>query len=188
MIRINLMAVERDRTQRRIGIELGQQVTLVCGASFVAVVAVMGWQAFSVRGETARLGDQLRSVEQELATMSDVVGRRNEFESRSAELARRVALIEELRAGQGGPVHMLDQVSRGLPDGVWLTELRQEGADITMQGRATSLTALSDLVVALEASGYFVLPVEIVDSQLEAQAAGEVVRFELRAEFMLRSS
>ena len=188
MIRINLMAVARGRTTPRFGIELGQRVTLICGAIFVAVVAIVIWQAFSVRGETARLDNQLRSAVQELATMSEVVARRNEFETRSAELARRVALIEELREGQGGPVRMLDQVSRGLPEGVWLTELRQEGADITVQGRATTLTVLSDLVVALEASGYFALPVEIVDSQLESQVAGEVFRFELRAEFVLPSS
>ena len=120
--------------------------------------------------------------------MSDVVGRRNEFEAQSAELARRIALIEELRGGQGGPVRMLDQVSRGLPEGVWLTELRQEGANITIQGRATNLTVLSDLVVALESSGYFALPVDIVDSQLEPQTEGDVVRFELRAEFLVPSS
>ena len=185
MIRINLMAVERGRTARRFGPELGNKVTLVCGAIFVGVVVMVVWQSFGVREETAR---QLRLVNQDLASMSDVVGRRNEFEAQSAELARRVALIEDLRGGQGGPVRMLDQVSRAMPEGVWLTELRQEGADITVQGRATSLTVLSELVVALESSGYFTLPVDIVDSQFESQAEGDVVRFELRAEFLVPSS
>ena len=188
MIRINLMAVERGRTTRRFGTELANKVTLVCGAIFVAVVAIVVWQLLSVRAETARLDEQLRLVNQDLASMSDVVERRNEFEAQSAELARRVALIEELRDGQGGPVRMLDQISRGLPEGVWLAELRQEADVITIQGRATSLTVLSDLVVAMESSGYFTLPVEIVDSQLEPEAAGDVVRFELRAEFMVPSS
>ena len=190
MIRINLMAVERGRTKRRVGFDLGgvQKAPLLSGAIFVAVVAIVAWQALSVRGETARLDDQLRSVNQELVDMSDVVRQRNEFERQSAELARRVALIEELRDGQGGPVRMLDQISRALPEGIWLTELRQEGADITIQGRATGLTVLSDLVVALESSGYFTLPVDIVDSQLESQEGSEVVRFEIRAGFMLPSS
>ena len=188
MIRINLMGVERGRTKRRLGVELGQKVTLACGAIFVAVVVIIVWQWFLVRGEMARLDADLLSVDDELSTMSDVVERRNEFEAQSAELARRVALIEQLREGQGGPVRMLDQISRGLPEGVWLTELRQEGADITIQGLATSLTVLSGLLIAMESSGYFALPIEIVDSQLESQAVGEVVRFELRATFMLPSS
>ena len=185
MIRINLMAVERGRTARRFGPELGNKVTLVCGAIFVGVVVMVVWQSFGVREETAR---QLRLVNQDLASMSDVVGRRNEFEAQSAELARRVALIEEPRGRQGGPVRMLDQVSRAMPEGGWLTELRQEGADITVQGQGTSLTVLSELVVALESSGYFTLPVDIVDSQFESQAEGDVVRFELRAEFLVPSS
>jgi type IV pilus assembly protein PilN len=188
MIRINLLAVERNRPKRRIGFDLGQRVTLVCVVIFVAVLAGVVWQALAVRGEAARLREQVRLVDEELATMVDVVGQRNEFEDRSAELARRVALIEELRDGQGGPVRMIDQVSRALPQGVWLTELRQEGAVITIQGRATSLTGLSDLVVGMERSGHFALPVAIIDSQLEVQTLGEVVRFELRAEFMLPSS
>ena len=188
MIRINLLTVERARTKRKFEIDLGQRVTLICGTIFVAVIGLVIWQFLSVRGDTAQIDDQIRSVDQDLATMADVVERRNEFEARSAELARRVALIEDLREGRGGPVRMLDQVSRALPDGVWLTELRQDGPEITIQGRATSLTILSDLVVALEVSGYFALPVDIIDSQLESEAAGEVVRFELRAEFVMPSS
>ena len=187
MIRINLLVAEGGRPQRRAGIAIGQRVTLICGAIFAAVIGLVVWQAVSVRGETARLDEQLRLVDLNLDRMSDVVARRNEFETRGAELARRVALIEELRNEQDGPVRMLDQVSRALPEGVWLTELRQGGADITIQGQAINLVMLSDLVTALEASGYFTLPVELIDSQILSQAAGEVIRFELRAEFMLPS-
>ena len=188
MIRINLLAVERGRAKRRFGIDLGQRVTLACGGISVAVVVIMAWQGLALRREMAGLDVQLRSIDGELATLSDVVVRRNEFETQGAELARRVALIEELREGQGGPVRMLDQVSRALPAGVWLTEMRQEDADLTILGRSTSLSVLSDLVIALERSGYFVLPVTVVDSQLESQAGADVVRFELRAEFRLPPS
>jgi type IV pilus assembly protein PilN len=188
MIRINLLAVERDRPKRRVGIDLSQQVTLACGLIFVSAIALVVWQVLELRGDAGRLEEQVVAVDTELATMADVVGQRNEFEARGGELARRVALIEELRDGQGGPVRMLDQVSQALPEGVWLTELRQEGDEVTLQGRATGLTGLSDLVLALELSGFFVLPVDIVDSQLESEEMGEVVRFELRAQFRLPSS
>jgi len=58
------------------------------------VLAIVVWQAFEVRGKTARLGDQLHSVDEELPAMSDVVERRNEVETLSAELTRRVTLID----------------------------------------------------------------------------------------------
>ncbi len=76
------------------------------------------------------------------------------------------ALIEQLRQGREGPVHMLDEISRSLPDGLWLTDLKQQDDDLTITGRCTSLTALSDFVENLRLGGYF-KPVEILDSQVD---------------------
>jgi Tfp pilus assembly protein PilN len=108
-------------------------------------------------------------------------------------LQQRVALIEELRKGQSGPVHLLDEVSRALPERLWLTQLQQVEGDLRIEGRATSLTALSDFVGNLESSGYFARPVEILDSQVEAQPAqvqaaggpGDVVKFTVKAQFVM---
>jgi Tfp pilus assembly protein PilN len=50
-----------------------------------------------------------------------------------------------------------------------------------MEGRTTSLTALSDFVANLEASAWFKRPVEIVDSQVDQTAQGDLVRFTIRA-------
>ncbi len=84
-----------------------------------------------------------------------------------------MALIDELRKGQNAPVHMIDQVSRALPEMTWLTGLQQDGYTITIQGRCLTLTSLSDFVGNLEASRYFARPVEIVDSSV-AKGDGEV--------------
>ena len=65
-------------------------------------------------------------------------------------------------------MHLLDQISRALPEAMWLTDLRRPATDITIDGRCTSLNSLSDFVSALEASKLFERPVEIVDSRVEA--------------------
>ena len=62
-------------------------------------------------------------------------------------------------------------------------ELRQSDEGVVVQGRATTLTALSDFVANLESSGQVTPPVELIDSQTEDTPQGEVVRFELRAAF-----
>ena len=87
-----------------------------------------------------------------------------QFEQRKAQLQQRVVLIEQLRKGQTGPVHMLDQISRALPPMLWLTELKQTptGTDVVIDGKCTTLTGLSDFVSNLEASGYFKRSIEIV--------------------------
>lgn len=188
MIRINLLAVERDRTKRRAGVAVSQKVTMACGLILLAVGGLIGWQFYAIRQDSARLDEELAAARQEISRLSSVLERVKEFDQRRAQLQQRVALIEQLRKGQLGPVRMLDQVSLALPDGLWLTELRQEQANIIIQGRSSTLTALSDFVANLESSGYFTPPVEIIDSQLESQDKGEFVRFELRGQFTLPSS
>ena len=104
-------------------------------------------------------------------------------------MQQRVGLIEELRKGQSGPVHLLDEVSRALPDGLWLTELKQDGATVTLDGRCTTLTALSDLVANLTASGYFATGVELINSQVEtAPVAGAPRSYSLHGQGAVRSA
>ena len=102
-----------------------------------------------------------------------------QFEQRKAQLQQRVLLIEQLRKGQTGPVHMLDQISRALPPMLWLTELKQGANDVTIDGRCTTLTGISDFVANLEATGYFKRSIEIVSTTAEpahgaARRAGQV--------------
>jgi Tfp pilus assembly protein PilN len=80
---------------------------------------------------------------------------------------------------------MLDEISKSVPDLLWLTELKQTGNDLTLAGRCSTLTALSDFVANLEASGYFKKPVEIIDSQVESQGTGkaEVIKFSVKVQF-----
>jgi Tfp pilus assembly protein PilN len=68
-----------------------------------------------------------------------------------------------------------------VPDRLWLVSLGQRDKDFTIEGRTTSLTALSDFVANLEASGWFKKPVEILDSQVDQTAQGDLVRFTIRA-------
>jgi hypothetical protein len=71
---------------------------------------------------------------------------------------------------------------------LWLTELKQDGGDITLDGRCTTLTALSDFVGNLERSGHFRRPVEILDSKVEppsGEVTTELIKFTLKATFAL---
>ena len=103
------------------------------------------------------------------------------FEARKAQLTQRVTLIEQLRRGQSFPVHVLDEISKSLPERLWLTELKQTGNEFTISGFAASLPSLSDFVASLEATKWFKRPVEILDSQVQADAkAGDLVKFSIK--------
>ena len=81
-----------------------------------------------------------------------------------------MTLIEQLRKGQAAPARVLDQISRSVPDRLWLADLKQAGNDFTLDGFATSMTALSDFVVGIEGTKWFRKPVEIIDSQVTSDA------------------
>ena len=106
------------------------------------------------------------------------------FETRKGQLQQRVTLIEQLRKGQAAPARVLDQISRSVPDRLWLADLKQAGNDFTLDGFATSMTALSDFVVGIEGTKWFRKPVEIIDSQVTSDAKnGDLVRFTVKASY-----
>jgi len=184
LIKINLLAVDRERAKRKAKFQIGQKITVACSLILVAAALGIGWWYWYLQSASADLDQQIVEAEAERTRLQNVIQQVQQFESRRAQLQQRVTLIEQLRRGQTGPVHLLDQVSRALPDSMWLTTLAQKVNEIVIDGRCTSLTALSDFVAALEASNLFERPVEIVDSQVEpATAAGmaELIRFSVRA-------
>ena len=186
MIRINLLAQERGRTKRRqAGTDAGQKITVASTLILVVAGLSVAWWYRSIQQDAARVAEQITAAEQETARLRTIIAQVQQFDQRKAQLQQRVTLIEQLRKGQSGPVHMLDEVSRSLPEMVWLTELVQKDNELTIDGRCSALTSLSDFVNNLENSGWFKRPVEIMDSQIERAAGVEVdlIRFKVKAQF-----
>jgi type IV pilus assembly protein PilN len=184
LIKINLLAADRERVKRKAKFQVaGQKITVGCSLIVVAAALIVGWWYWSLQGESADLDQQIADAERETVRLQSVIQQVQQFEARRGQLQQRVTLIEQLRKGQTGPVHLLDQISRALPDTMWLTQLKQAGSDIVIDGQCTTLTALSDFVSGLEASNLFVRPVEIVDSQVQVAttAAPELIRFSVKA-------
>ena len=68
----------------------------------------------------------------------------------------------------------------------WLTALQQSGYTLTMQGRCLTLTSLSDFIGNLEASRYFIRPVEIIESTVDTDDNGpELILFTIRGTFQM---
>ena len=186
MIRINLLAVERQRSKKstRVLIPPAHRVTIGASAILLATLVGIGWWFWSLHQTSLRIDAEISKAETETVKLRSVLGQVQKFESRKAQLQQRVGLIEQLRKGQAAPVHVLDKISRSLPERLWLTEMKQVGPEFAITGFATSLTALSDFVGNLETTKWFKRPVEIVDSQVQSDPkTGELVRFSIKATF-----
>jgi type IV pilus assembly protein PilN len=182
MIRINLLAVERARSKKsRVLIPAAHRVTLGASLILIATILGIGWWFLSLRQRSAQLDHDIAKAEAETIQLRSVLSQVQKFEARKAQLTQRVTLIEQLRRGQSAPVHVLDEISKSLPDRLWLTELKQVGGDFTISGFAASLPSLSDFVANLEATKWFKRPVEILDSQVQTDAtAGDLVKFSIK--------
>ncbi|MDQ3068681.1 MAG: PilN domain-containing protein [Acidobacteriota bacterium] len=184
MIRINLLGTERAKVRTRAGLSEAQKITIGCAAIMLLAAGYIGYRFWAIGQEQARVEQELTATEAEAQRLRGVLTEVQRFEAQKAALTQRVSLIEQLRRGQTGPVHMLDEISRALPDRLWLVELTQKGDDVTIDGRTNTLSSLSDFVANLQNSQYFKRPVEIVTSAADTDPQGEMVRFVVRATFV----
>lgn len=189
MIRINLLATER-RAAKPVsrGLAVGQKITVFGSLLIVLTTLGLGWRYWTLSQRAAQLDRDIAAATREEQRLNEILKQVQEFENLRKSLEQRVALIDELRKGQNAPVHMIDQISRSLPEMTWLTAVRQSGYQLTIEGRCLTLTSLSDFIGNLEATRYFARPVEIVDSRVveaEGGKAPEHIQFTIRGTFQM---
>ena len=190
MIKINLLTVERKAAKKKVAVaalQSGQKITVGCTLILILAGLGIGWRYWSLQRESAQLDLDISAAQEETTRLHSIISQVQQFEQRKAQLQQRVALIEQLRRDQTGPVHMLDQISRSLPQMLWLTNLKQGAtpAEVVLDGRCTTMTGLSDFVANLEGTGYFKRGIEIIQSQTEPGPPniGDLIKFSIKATF-----
>ena len=188
MIRVNLLPAERRKVKGpAFGLQAAQKIALGGSLILLLALAFVGWRYWALGREAQQIERDIEAQRREEQRLQQVIAEVRDFETRRERLQQRVSLIEELRRGQTAPVHILDQVSRALPDMMWLTKMTQSGYDVTLEGNCLSLTSLSDFVGNLEGSRYFARPVEIVTSEVvpATQTSPELIRFTVKGTFQM---
>ena len=185
MIRINLLGVERQKARKPYAFDPGAQMTVTCSLVLVGALSGVGWWYWSLTSESAQVDQEIVVAQRDAARLQTILADVKQFEQRQSMLTQRVGLIQQLRHGQSVPVQLLDHVSRSLPDTLWLTSLEEAGTSVTIEGRSTTLIALSDFVANLGSNVLLKKPIEIINSQVEpasdGKAATDVIRFTVKA-------
>lgn len=179
MIRINLLAAKR--APRSI-VPAGQRAATAGAVLFLCTLAGVGFWWWSLGRQASALDLRIAQNQRDLSRLKEAAKLVDHAIARKAELTEKLALIDRLRSAQRGPVSLLSTVSNSLTDGLWLMELNQRGNTVQLEGRATSLTAVTDFVERLQTSGIFDHPVEIVTTSMELVDESSVVRFAVRAQ------
>jgi type IV pilus assembly protein PilN len=139
MIRINLLTVDRERSKKRVAAAGGasssaQRVTLAATLILLGTTLLVAWWFWSLRQRSIKVDEDIVKAEAETQQLRSVLSQVQKFEARKAQLQQRVTLIEQLRKGQAAPVHVLDEISKSVPEYLWLTELTQTGNDFAITG------------------------------------------------------
>lgn len=180
MIQVNLLGAV-PRAPRRAWLPADQKSAAAGLVMLVATAAgVGGWWWQTARAQQA-IEAQMVAAQADLTRLKAVATLVDRAVARKLELSERLGLIDRLHRTQRAPVDLLETISRSVPDGLWLLELKQTGGAIQIEGRAVSLTALTDFVERLQTSGRFARPVDIVTTNMETVQDASVVRFALKA-------
>lgn len=141
MIFINLLPHrEAARKRRREAFQLMLGVSVLVGV--LAAGAVFLWYEAQISDQQDRLNILKRANDKLDSQIKDIAGLRAEI----AALRARQQAVEDLQSDRNLPVHMLNELTRQLPEGVYITSLKQENQTIALQGMAQSNERISELL------------------------------------------
>src|SRR3990172_6591404 len=115
MIKINLLEVEKER-KVRVAAPGGVPTNLLFLAVLGVTIAAFIFYYFAKQTQISNLQKDIEEKRIKKKELEPYIKRVEELDQRRAELARKNRAIEELRSQRTIPVHILDELSRALPD------------------------------------------------------------------------
>jgi type IV pilus assembly protein PilN len=161
MPRINLLPW-RDQQRR----ERKMAFFIALGGS-VAVAAIVAFIAYLLLGSMIdaqdRRNDRLRA---QIKVLDKQIEEINDLEAQKQKYISRMQIIEKLQRSRPEVVHLFDELVKQMPDGTYLTSVKQTGPKLKLDGVAQSSTRVSALMRNISASQWLRNPeLEVVQSK-----------------------
>lgn len=153
MIRINLLPhreVRRKQQQQQFFILLAF-VIVVGGAVWFVVRSYLDEQLETQQARNKYLQDEIVKLDKQIAEIQ-------KLKEQTAALLARKRVVETLQGNRAEVVHLLDQLVRQLPEGVYLKAVKQSGSRVTITGLTQSQARVSTLMRNLESSPHLENP------------------------------
>jgi type IV pilus assembly protein PilN len=168
MPRINLLPWrEEQRRERKL------QFGIAIGIAAVGALAVTAgaWLMFGsmISAQQAR-NERLRG---EIRTLDKQIEEINNLESAKQKFIARMEIIEKLQRSRPEIVHLFDEIVRQLPEGVYLTSVKQQDKRLKFEGVAQSSTRVSAFMRNIDGSEWLKNPeLEVVETRSGATVVG----------------
>jgi type IV pilus assembly protein PilN len=149
MIRVNLLPhreIRRRRLQQQYFVMLG--VVAAVGLAAAMLVHTSLTNSFeNQQKRNAYLQAEIVKLDKEIEDIK-------KLKEMTASLLSRKKVVETLQSNRAEVVHLLDELTRQLPDGVYLKGIKQQGSRVTINGYTQSQARVSTLMRNLDASPY----------------------------------
>jgi type IV pilus assembly protein PilN len=171
--RVNLLPHRAERRKRaKQHFAIVSAGTAVVGLLIVGLVHSYFAERISVQeGRNQFLKGEIAKLETEIAEI-------NKLKDEIRALLARKQVIETLQADRAQTVHLLDELVRQMPEGVFLKSLAQKGMRIQMVGYAQSNARVSTLMRNIESSRWLAAP-ELIEVRAAPLGTRRVSEFNL---------
>ncbi len=185
MIRINLLKPETKDIREQVATpgvaeEGSKKGPNVGSLIFLILIIALGAFFFYQKKGFDRENALLATARKDKAALQYVEKKLEEQRLARASLDQKITLIESLNAQRDLAPRLMDELSRRLPEWVWLSEIVYDAKGIQIKGRALSNNLVADYISGLEASPQ-VMNVNLVSSTQKTTKSDQYVEFSLRA-------
>ncbi len=153
MIKINLLPhreLKRKTQQQQFAVFAG----MICAVGLITIWGVHNL----IAGKIEYQNERNQYLNNHIAILDRQIAEIREIKTQTQELLARKSVVETLQGNRSEVVHLLDQLVRLLPDGVYLKSVKQEGHNINLTGYAQSNAWVSTLMRNLESSPWLESP------------------------------
>ncbi len=157
MTKINLLDWRSARRQKR-----KQQFAVMAGITLLASAAAVLIAYLAMTEAVSHQQERNKILQNEIALLDKQIKEIQELQKTRANLLARMRVIEQLQQSRSATVHFFDEIINTLPDGVYLTSIKQGGNDVTLDGIAESNGRISAYMKNLDASPWFKDPKLVV--------------------------
>lgn len=180
MIRINLLPVKALRAEvaRRREIIIGSAVLAVVVALLAGAYGYQLYQLSSLQTELATLRSELQALNVKIKEVGDL-------QNKIKDLRGKTKIIEDLNRKKSGPVLVMESLSNATPGSLWLTDLRESGGNLTMNGLAVDNQTIADFLKSMAASKYF-SNVELIETTQGAGPTASLKKFSIKTGVLYR--
>ncbi len=182
MIRVNLLPVKQLKAE----VSRRRELTLA-GVALAVTALVLAGAYFYQSYRMSSLNAELTGLRQEIAALNVKVKQVGELESRIKEFKGKHTVIEDLNKKKVGPVRVMESLSVATPTSLWLTEFKEAGGNLVINGLAVDEQTIADFMRALEKVENF-KNVELVETTQGAQATAAFKRFSIKMSVSFQSA